>query len=102
MKLLAIENETTNVNWNEENEDIINESYLIYHLFQEGIIRDIYFTEKENARIILECASKAEASNVLMTFPLVKAGLTSFKLMELLPRTGFDRIMSTSFESSFV
>jgi hypothetical protein len=93
MKLLAIEKETTPVNWNEETETLINESYQVYHLLQEGIIRDIYFTENKNAVIILECASKTEAANVLSTLPLVKAGMISFEVMELRPYTGFDRII---------
>jgi hypothetical protein len=97
MKLLAIENETSSINWDEENDVLINEAYQVYHLFQEGIIRDIYFTEVENAVIILECASKKEAGDVLSTLPLVKAGLISFEIMELRPYTGFDRIIQKTF-----
>ncbi len=97
MKLLAIEKETTTVNWDEETETLINESYQVYHLFQEGIIRDIYFTEAENAVIILECASREEAAKVLGTLPLVKAGLIDFDLMELRPYTGYDRIIQKSY-----
>ncbi len=93
MKLLAIEQETSSVNWDNESEVLINESYQVYHLFQEGIIRDIYFTENENAVIILECASKEEAVNLLSTLPLVKAGFITFDVMELRPYTGFDRII---------
>ena len=97
MKLLAIEKETTSINWDEESETLINESYQVCHLFQEGIIRDIYFTEAENAVIILECASKDEAFAILATLPLVKTGLISFEVMELRPYTGFDRIIQKSF-----
>jgi len=93
MKLLAIEQETSSVNWDNESEVLINESYQVYHLFQEGIIRDIYFTENENAVIILECASKEEAVNLLSTLPLVKAGFITFEVMELRPYSGFDRII---------
>lgn len=93
MKILAIEKETTHVNWEQENEVLINESYQVYHLFQEGVIRDIYFTENYDAVIILECASKLEAEQVLDTLPLVKAGLIRFDVMELRPYTGFDRII---------
>ncbi len=98
MKLLAIEKETAPINWNEENDILINESYLVYHLFQEGIIRDIYFTETENAVIILECSSKQEATDVLSTLPLVKAGLISFEVMELRPYNGFDRIIRSQLQ----
>jgi hypothetical protein len=93
MKLLAIEKEIATVNWNEENDVLINESYQVYHLFQEGIIRDIYFTEAENAVIIFECAYRQQAYDVLATLPLVKAGLVSFEVMELRPYRGFDRII---------
>lgn len=93
MKLLAIEKETVPVNWDEESEVLVEESYRVYHLFQQGIIRDIYFTDTENAVIILECASKEAAQNVLATLPLVKAGLIGFEVMELRPYTGFDRII---------
>ena len=93
MKLLAIEKEISKVNWNEENEVLISESYQVYKLFQEGIIREIYFNENENAVILLECNSKEEALKVLATLPLVKAGLISFTLMELHPYTGFDRLI---------
>ncbi|MFN8135300.1 MAG: hypothetical protein U0Z17_08775 [Bacteroidales bacterium] len=37
MKLLAIEKETSPVNWNEENEVLVEESYRVYHLFQRGL-----------------------------------------------------------------
>lgn len=93
MKLLAIEKETTQVNWDEESEVLVEESYRVYHLFQEGIVRDIYFTETQNAVIILECASKDEGCRILETLPLVKAGLIGFEVMELRPYTGFDRII---------
>jgi len=93
MKLLAIEKETVPVNWDEESEVLVEESYRVYHLFQQGIIRDIYFTDTENAVIILECVSKEAAQNVLATLPLVKAGLIGFEVMELRPYTGFDRII---------
>ena len=93
MKLLAIEQETSSVNWDNESEVLINESYQVYHLFQEGIIRDIYFTENENAVIILECKSKEEAITMLSTLPHVKAGMINFEVMELRPYSGFDRII---------
>ncbi|MBK7214014.1 MAG: superoxide dismutase [Bacteroidales bacterium] len=93
MKLLAIEKETIQVNWNEENEVLINEAYRAYELFQQGIFRELYFTELENAVIVLECESKENAEQVLATLPLVKAGFIRFELMELHPYTGFSRII---------
>lgn len=45
MTLHAIENETTDENWNEGNEVLISESCHMYHLFKDGVILDIYFSE---------------------------------------------------------
>ena len=93
MKLLAIEKELIRVNWEEENEVLINEAYRVYELFQEGTVREIYLNENENAVIILECNSSDKAHEVLATLPLVKAGFISFDIMELHPYTGFSRIL---------
>lgn len=93
MKLLAIEKELTQVNWDEQSEVLNNEAYRVYQLFQEGVIREIYFNENENAVIVLESKSKDEANDVLGTLPLVAAGMIGFELMELHPYTGFSRII---------
>jgi hypothetical protein len=93
MKLLAIEKEISKVNWDEENEVLINESYRVYEMFQEGIIREIYFNQNDNAIIVLECDSIGSAQQVLSTLPLVNAGLIGFDVMELRPYTGFSRII---------
>lgn len=93
MKLLAIEKEITEVNWDKEDEVLISEAYRVHGLFQEGIIRDIYMNEFQNAIIILECSSKDAAVEILATLPLVQTGLISFEIMELHPYTGFNRII---------
>ena len=93
MKILAIEKETLEINWSAENEILINEAYRVYQLFQEGILREIFFNENENAVIILECSTKDEAATILSSLPLVQAGMIRFDLMELHPYTGFSRII---------
>jgi len=93
MKLLAIEKELNQVNWDEESDILIDEAYRAYELFQQGIIRELYFNEYESAVIILECESKEEGEKVLATLPLVKAGMIGFDVMELHPYTGFNRIL---------
>lgn len=75
---------------------MINECCQVFHLLPEGIIRDIHFTENENAAIMPEGKSKDEAENLLVTLPLVKAGLITFEVMELSAFTGFDRIIRKS------
>ena len=92
MKLLAIEKEATTINWSEESEILINEARRVYSLFQEGIIREIYFNDTENAVIVLECPSREDAESILSTLPLAEAGMISFQLMELKPYHGFSRL----------
>jgi len=93
MKILAIEKELKNVDWASQKELLKTESRVVYNLYHEGTIREIYFNESKNAILILECESLGIAEKLLKTLPLVKAGLISFYLMQLNPYTGFDRIM---------
>jgi hypothetical protein len=93
MKILAIEKELNIIDWTSQKALLKVESRIVYNLFLEGAIREIYFNENKNAVIILECESIGIAEELLKTLPLVKAGLITFNLMELKPYTGFDRIL---------
>jgi hypothetical protein len=93
MKILAIEKESEDINWNNESETLKKEARQVYNLFLSGYFREIYFNEFHNAVIILECDNIEKAEELLNSLPLVKKGLIKFKLMQLNPYTGFDRIM---------
>lgn len=93
MKILAIEKELNIIDWTSKNELLKEESRIVYKLYQEGAIREIYFNESKNAIMILECESISTAEELLKSLPLVKEGLIAFYLMELKPYTGFDRII---------
>jgi hypothetical protein len=69
-----------------------DERKTVLKLLSEGIVREIYFKAKEDdAVIILECDSEAEAA--LARLPLVKNKMISFELIPLIPYPGFARII---------
>ena len=94
MKILAIEKELKETNWEEQSQLLKKEAIQVYQLQIKDNIREIYFNEKKQAILILECQDKNEASKYLKTLPLVQKGIIDFTLMELNPYTGFSRIIS--------
>lgn len=95
MKILAIEKEQKIVDWANESETLEREAREVYRQIKGGYIREIYFTDKNNAVLILECESMSKAVELLYALPLVSKGLISFEFMELKPYNGFDRIIKT-------
>jgi len=93
MKLLAMETEIPGADWSGTDELLRAEAQHVYGLHLSGIVREIYFNEAHEAVIILDCANKAEAEQLLADFPLVKAGLIRFSLTELKPYDGYSRLM---------
>ncbi|MBK9631231.1 MAG: superoxide dismutase [Saprospiraceae bacterium] len=93
MKILAIEKEIEEVEWDNLGDLLQEEAHHVYHLYLSDSLREIYFTENKNAILILETEDKKTAINLLDTLPLVKSGKIKFELMELRPYTGYERIM---------
>lgn len=93
MKLLAIEKELQPVNWQNESETLMEEARSVYQLLLADELREIYFTENKQAVLILECADKTSAQQLLSKLPLAKKGLVTFDVFELRPYTGLSRLM---------
>lgn len=94
MKILAIEKEVSGVDWNTVSKDVLAlEAHEVYNMYISGFLREHYFNEEKCAVLVLECENKARAQELLATLPLVQQNLITFQLMELLPYTGYDRIM---------
>ena len=93
MKILAISKESENADWSSETDTLKAEAHRVYDLYLDGCLREIYFTEEQDAVLILECESTAKAIELLDTLPLVKRGLISFRVMQLMPYTGYGRIL---------
>jgi len=93
MKILAIEKELKTVDWENETQTLIEEAKSAYEMMLSGNLREIYFTENKNAILILECEDKIVAKQLLDELPLVEKGIIDFEIVELLPYTGFSRLM---------
>jgi hypothetical protein len=94
MKILAIEKELKIVDWESESEILLEEAETAYQMVLSGSLREVYFTESKNTVLILECGDKTSAKQLLDKLPLVKKGIIDFEIMELLPYTGFSRLMN--------
>ena len=92
MKFLAIEKEMPNADWDGAQVLLRQEAEHVYGLYSKGIVREIYFTEKHEAVLILEGSSADEIRQILADFPLVRQRLIQFDLKELSPYTGFERL----------
>jgi hypothetical protein len=93
MKILAMEKETPGVKPEQFKPYLYNEARQVWTLYQEGLIRELYFRrDQSHAVLILECTSTEEASQAVETLPLVQAGLITFDLIPLLPYPGFSRL----------
>lgn len=94
MKVLAIESELENCTGEDYSSVLIEEAKIIFDLYKQNIIREIYFNDKHCAVIVLECDSLYHCKSILRTLPLVDKGYITFEIMELKPYTGFDRIIN--------
>ena len=92
MKILAIETELKKLNATIDSEILKAEARAVLELQQKDILREIYFDENHCAVLILECANKTEAEEILSELPLVKNGFIRFEIKELHPYTGFLRL----------
>ncbi len=92
MKIMAITKDLPGVNWENSDEILKNETINAYKLYQDGIFREIYFTQNRDAVIILEALSIDEAVGIMNNLPLVQKNFISYELFELNPYNGFERL----------
>jgi muconolactone delta-isomerase len=93
MKFLAMEKEIPGIKPEQFEHYLILEARTVWDLYQEGIIRELYFRQDHTeAVLILESSSIDEAHRELNKLPLVQAGLISFEIIPLIPYTGFSRL----------
>lgn len=90
MKVLALERKLKN---GEIPADVLNaEAQAVWQLQQQGKIREIYFSEKHEAVIVLETGDAEQARAALGRLPLVEHGYITFDISTLLPYDGFGRL----------
>ena len=94
MKVLALEKEARGVTADACTPHLKAEAAEVLSLYEQGIIREIYFTRSSHeAVVILESSSLDEARSLLGRLPLVRNGLVTFEVDELVPYDGFSRLV---------
>ncbi len=92
MKFLAISKEMLPVDWDALRIILAEEARVLHNLYLDGLVREFYFTDEDEAVLMLECTSKDAARELLQQLPLVQQGFIGFEVMELKPYTGFSRL----------
>lgn len=94
MKFLALEVEIDGVDDDAFEPLLKDEARRVLELYQDGVVREIYFRDdKPLAVIVLECESIEEANEALGSLPLVREGLIKFEVIPLKPYPGWGRLM---------
>jgi hypothetical protein len=99
MKILAIEKEIEEVEWEHTGKLLEQEALHVFRLYLSGSLREIYFTESKNAVLIMETKDRETAEKLLNDLPLVKSGKIRFEIWELSPYTGYERIIQMPAEN---
>ena len=96
MRILAIECDVPDAGGDGFTADLLRaEALCAWQLYQEGIVRELYFrADRTEAVILLECASVDEARAALERLPLVQAGLVAFDFIPLKAYPGFERLFA--------
>lgn len=92
MKILAIEKDNDSSTGQVDRELLEQEAREVYTLYQQGIIREMYFNQQHEAVLLLECENAGSAEELLARLPLVASGMIRFEITELKPYTGFERL----------
>ena len=92
MKIIATEKVILGVSPEDIKPYLIEETKKVWEFFQLGLIREIYFTENNDAILILEAKDKEEALGIIRQLPLVQNNLIEFVINELHPYRGYARL----------
>ena len=93
MKILALEHELPGATAEQFQQYANDEARKVWEYHQAGIIRELYFhADKNEAVLILECASVVEAHEILAALPFVQEGLITFEIVPLKAYSGFARL----------
>ena len=92
MKVLAIEKEMPGVADADYQPWLEAEARKAWELHQEGLIRELYFTDDHFAVLVLEARDKVHAREIVDQLPLVQQKLIDFDLLALTAYPGFARL----------
>lgn len=92
MKILAIEKELPGVSDSDYQPHLEVEARKAWELYQQGLIRELYFTDDHCAVLVLEAHDKTHAREIVDQLPLVQQKLIDFDLLALNAYPGFARL----------
>ena len=95
MKILAIEKEIQGVKDSDYTPFLEAEARKVWEMQQQGLIREIYFTDEHYAVLILEAVDKTDAREIVAQLPLVRHKLIDFDFMILNAYPGYARLFKT-------
>ena len=97
MKILALEHELPGTYAGHFQQFARVGGHRIWELYPSGSVGELYFrADRDEAVLVPESASVAEAQNILATLPFVGAGLITFEVVPLKACPGFDGYSKTS------
>lgn len=95
MKILAIEQELPGASAEKFRCYAKEEARKAWKLYQSGFIREMYFrADRNEAVLMVECASGNEALEILSTLPFVQNKLITFEIIPLQAYSGFERLFA--------
>jgi len=90
---LVITHDKPNVNWKEQEQLLKQEAKVLWDLQKNNIIRNIWFTKNtREAVLIIETENIIRTKEIIDTFPLVKEGLITYDIVELVAYDGYERL----------
>ena len=90
---LVITHDKPNVNWKEQEQLLKQEAKVLWDLQKKNIIRNIWFTKNtREAILIIEEKDSIRTKEIIDTFPLVKEGLITYAIVELVAYDGYERL----------
>jgi len=94
MQYLVTTSDNGDINWDKHSEILRTEAEHVLSLFNRGVLRNIWFTEKNDAVLLFECDCIEDVGFVMNKLPLVSESLIKYEVMCLFPYTGFGRIIN--------
>ena len=95
MKIIALETEAPGTTGEQFAPFLEEEALRAWELHQAGVIRELHFrADRDEAVLVLECATVEDARRELATLPLVREGLIAFELVPLRAYPGFGRLFA--------
>ncbi len=93
MQYLIITSDRGSIDWKTKDDILRKEAHYIWDLTVQGIVRNIWFTQKsKDAILIIEAESEQKAVRIMNNAPLVVEGLLEYKVVGLQAYTGFERL----------